>query len=70
MRASRCTAVVLLLGAALAVAPSTLSASSLSRGQAPHALGALEQAWKLVGRLARWLGGAQIDEGSTLDPNG
>jgi hypothetical protein len=70
MRASRRTVVVLLLGAALAVAPAALSASSSSRGQAPAALGALEQAWQLVGRLAGWFGGSQVDEGGSMGPNG
>jgi hypothetical protein len=71
MRASRRTVVVLLLlGAALAVAPAALSASSSSRGQAPHALGVLDQAWQLVGRVAGWFGGSQVDEGGSLDPNG
>ncbi len=70
MRASRSTAVVLLLAAALAVAPAALSASSSSRGQAPPALGVLEQAWQLVSRLAGWFGGVRVDEGATPDPNG
>jgi hypothetical protein len=70
MRASRRTVVVLLLGAALAVAPAALSASSSSRGQAPPALGVLDQAWQLVGRLAGWFGGSQVDEGGSADPNG
>jgi hypothetical protein len=69
MRASRCTAMVLLLGAALAVAPAALSASP-SRGQAPPALGVLDQAWQLVGRLAGWFGGSRPDEGGSADPNG
>lgn len=69
MRASRCTAVVLLLGVALAVAPAALSASP-SRGQAPPALGVLDQAWQLVSRLAGWFGGSQVDEGGSPDPNG
>src|SRR5579872_2624704 len=70
MRASRRTLVVLLLGAALPVAPAALSASSSSRGQAPPALGLLDQAWQLVGRLAGWFGGSQVDEGGSPDPNG
>jgi hypothetical protein len=70
MRASRRTVVVLLLGAALAVAPAVLSASSSSRDQAPPALGVLDQAWQLVGRLAAWFGGSQVDEGGSPDPNG
>ena len=70
MRASRRTVVVLLLGAPLAVAPATLSASSSSRGQALPVLGALDQAWQLVGRLAGWLGGSRLDERGSGDPNG
>jgi hypothetical protein len=70
MRASRRTVVVLLLGAALAVAPAALSASSSSRGQAPPALGVLDQAWQLVGRLAGWFGGSQVGEGGSGDTNG
>jgi hypothetical protein len=70
MRASRRTVVVLLLGAALAVAPAALSASSSSRGQVAPALGVLDQAWQLVGRLAGWFGGSQVDEGGSGDPHG
>jgi len=70
MRASRRTVVVLLLGAALAVAPAALSASSSSRDQAPPALGVLDQAWQLVGRLAAWLGGSRLHEGGSTDLNG
>jgi hypothetical protein len=70
MRASRRTVVVLLLGAALAVAPAALSASSSSRGQALPSLGLLDQAWQLVGRLAGWLGGACFGEGGSGDPSG
>ena len=72
MRASRRTSrtvVVLLLGAALAVAPAALSASP-SRGQTPPALGVLDQAWQLVGRLAGWFGGLRVDNGGSPDPNG
>ena len=69
MRASSRTVVVLLLGAALAMAPAALAASP-SRGQAPPALGALDQAWQLVGRLAGWFAGSQPDEGGSGDPNG
>ena len=69
MRASRRTVVVLLLGAALAVAPSSLSASA-SGSRARPALGVLEQAWQLVGRLAGWCAGSQLDEGGSPDPNG
>jgi hypothetical protein len=70
MRASRRTVVVLLLGAALAVAPSSLSASA-SGSRARPALGVLEQAWQLVGRVAGWFGGFRVDEGGgSLDPNG
>lgn len=69
MRASRRTVVVLLLGAALAMAPAALSASSW-RGQPPPVLGALDQAWQLVGRLAGWFGWSQVDEGGSMDPNG
>lgn len=63
--------VVLLLGAALAVTPAALSASQSSWGrQAAPALGVLDQAWQLVGRLAGWFGGSRVDEGATPDPNG
>lgn len=74
MRASKRTAVVLLLGAALAVAPSALSASAWSsKGQSRPTLGALDQAWQLVGRFAGWLGGFRIDSsdgGPRPDPTG
>jgi hypothetical protein len=70
MRASRRTVVVLLLGAALTVAPAALSASSSSRGQAPPALGVLDQTWQLVGRLAGWLGGSWLQGGGSPDPSG
>ncbi len=71
MRTRRPLAVVLLVAAALAAAPSSLSASSLSWRQVPF-LGALDQAWHLVSRL---LAGASVPavrpkNGASPDPNG
>lgn len=69
MRASRRTVVVLLIGAALAMAPAALFASP-ARGQAPLVLGALDQAWQLVGRLAGWFAGSRPEGSGGADPNG
>ena len=69
MRASRRPiALALLLGTALVVAPSALSASPA--GRAGPALGALDQAWQAVGRLLGWFGGLWVDEAGSPDPNG
>ena len=70
MRASRrpIALAVLVLGAALVLAPSALSASPASN--APLAFGALNQAWRLVIQVARWLGGSWLDNGLGADPNG
>jgi hypothetical protein len=71
MRASRrpIALAVLLLGAALVVAPSTLSASPASN--APPAFGALDQAWRVLSQVGRWLGGSSwLDDGPGADPNG
>jgi hypothetical protein len=73
MRMRRPVAVVLLVGAAIAAAPSSLSASpsSLWRQEMP-VLGALDQAWQLLSHL---LGGASTPavrpkNGASPDPNG
>jgi hypothetical protein len=70
MRASRrpIALAVLLLGAALVVAPSALSAGPASN--APPAFGALDQAWRLLSQVGRWLGGSWLDNGLSPDPNG
>ena len=71
MRSRRLIAVALLLGAALVVAPSSLSASpSSSWRQASPMLRVLDQAWHSVARLLGWLGGVVPDTGMSPDPNG
>jgi hypothetical protein len=70
MRAFRRPAALaaLVLSAALVVVPPALSASPA--GPAAPTLGALDPALRLMNQLARWLGGAWLDEGSGANPNG
>jgi hypothetical protein len=71
MRSRRLIGVALLLGAALAAAPSSLYASDWSSSsQAQPVPRALHQAWQSVGQLVEWLGRFRIENGCSPEPNG